>query len=131
MIREDVNILVVDDVNTMRVQVQELLIAWGFRKVTTAESVDDAKGKLSKDKFDLILCDWHMGASDGMQLLKHVRGDSGMKDMPFILVTAESTKERVVDAVKSGVDDYLVKPITQDMIATKVQAVLKKKGVLL
>jgi two-component system chemotaxis response regulator CheY len=130
VLREDVNILVVDDVNTMRVQIRDLLKGFGFRKVSVAGSGEEAKQILETDAFHLVLCDWHMTPTDGLELLKYVRAHPTYKSMPFIMVTAESTKERVIEAIKTGVDDYLVKPLTMMQIQNKVFGVLLRKQVL-
>jgi two-component system chemotaxis response regulator CheY len=130
MLREEVNILVVDDVNTMRVQIKELLRSFGFRKVLLADNGEQAKLLLDTEPVHLILCDWHMAPTDGIEFLKYVRAHQQHKGMAFIMVTAESTKERVVDAIKLGVDDYLVKPLTPVQIQNKVYGVLLRKQVL-
>jgi two-component system chemotaxis response regulator CheY len=62
-----------------------------------------------------------------MALLKHVRQDPALKNLAFVMITAESTKERVMEAIKSGVDDYLIKPLTRVQIETKVYSVLLKR----
>jgi two-component system chemotaxis response regulator CheY len=130
MLREEVGILVVDDVNTMRVQIKDLLNSFGFRKITLAASGEEAKTKLTAEPIHLILCDWHMTPTDGLEFLKFVRAQEQHKNIAFIMVTAESTKERVVEAIKTGVDDYLVKPLTQAQIQNKVYGVLLRKQVL-
>jgi two-component system chemotaxis response regulator CheY len=130
MLREEVGILVVDDVNTMRVQIKDLLNSFGFRKVVLAGNGEEAKAALDAQPIHLILCDWHMTPVDGMEFLKHVRTHATHKGIAFIMVTAESTKERVVEAIKSGVDDYLVKPLTPVQIQNKVYGVLLRKQVL-
>jgi two-component system, chemotaxis family, chemotaxis protein CheY len=130
MLREDVRILIVDDVTAMRVQVSEILSAHGYKKLTAVGSVDEAKAILNTDKFHLILCDWHMSPDDGIALLKYVRSQSSLKDVAFMMVTAESTKERVVEAIQSGIDDYLIKPVTLEHVQTKIHDVLVKRKVL-
>jgi len=130
MMRDEVSILVVDDVNAMRVQVKELLISFGFTKVQTAESGEQAKQLMETQQFQLLMVDWHMAPGDGMELLKHARAHPKYKDTAFVMVTAENTKECVVQAVKGGVDDYLVKPLTLDSIQSKVYAALLKRQVL-
>jgi two-component system chemotaxis response regulator CheY len=130
MLREEVGILVVDDVNTMRVQIKELLKGFGFRKVTLAGNGEEAKGMLETETVNLILCDWHMAPTDGLELLKYVRAHDTHKGVAFVMVTAEGTKEKVVEAIKSGVDDYLVKPLTIEQIQNKVYGVLIRKKVL-
>jgi two-component system chemotaxis response regulator CheY len=130
MLREEVGILVVDDVNTMRVQIKDLLRQFGFRKVTLANNGEEAKAYLESEPIHLIMCDWHMTPVDGMEFLKYVRAHDTHKTTAFIMVTAEGTKEKVVEAIKSGVDDYLVKPLTPTQIQNKVYGVLLRKQVL-
>jgi two-component system, chemotaxis family, chemotaxis protein CheY len=130
MVREEVKILVIDDVNTMRIQIRDLLKMFGFQKISLAGSGEEARKILGVEPFDLVLCDWHMEPGDGFEVLKFVRGDAKLKGVSFIMVTAESTKEKVLEAIQSGVDDYLIKPLTVAQIQTKVYGVLVKKGVL-
>lgn len=134
MTRDEVSILVVDDVNALRVQVRDLLKSFGFRKVTIAASGEEAKQFLASPErgapFQLILADWQMMPVDGMELLKWVRTNKDYAAMPFIMVTAENTKEQVLVAVKAGVDDYLMKPLTIAQIQDKVYTLLVKKGIL-
>lgn len=130
MTRDEVSVLVVDDVNTMRVQIKDLLKGFGFRKINAVEGPGAAKKALEEGPTHLILCDWQMQPTDGMDLLKYIRSHPDFKNIAFIMVTAESTKEKVIEAIKSGVDDYLIKPLTVDQIQTKVQAVLQRKQVL-
>lgn len=132
MTKEEVSILVVDDVNSIRVHVRELLKSFGFKKVTIAQSSQDALTILASEKIDLVLADWHMDGSttSGLDLLKIVRSIEAYRAIPFVLVTGESTKEYVLQAIQAGVDDYVVKPLTLVQIQSKVYSVLLKKGVL-
>src|SRR5687768_14791022 len=130
MLRDEIQILVVDDVNTMRVQIKDLLKGLGFQKINTAGSGAEAQKALEEGPYHLVLCDWHMGPPDGMELLKFVRKSAKHKDTPFIMVSAESTKELVIEAIKSGVDDYLIKPLTVEQVQSKVYGVLLKRKVL-
>src|SRR5687767_739177 len=109
MLREEVGILVVDDVAAMRTQISDLLKSFGFRKIRTATSGEEAKAFLQLVETHLILRDWQMQTMNGLEFLKYVRAHPNFGKVPFIMVTAESTKERVIEAIKSGVDDYLVK----------------------
>lgn len=130
MLREEVSVLVVDDVNSMRVQIKELLKGVGFRKVFVAESGEQAKKLIEQDKYHLFMVDWQMAPTDGLEFLKYIRSHPDYKESAFIMVTAENTKEKVIEAVKSGVDDYLVKPVTPANIQSKVFGVLLKKKIL-
>lgn len=126
-LHQDAAILVVDDVNTMRTQISDLLKGFGFPNVTTVGNGEEAKVALANGKFNLVLSDWHMEPTNGMELLKFVRTTPTLQGIAFVMVTAESTKERVVEAIKAGVDDYLVKPLTRAQIETKVYTILLKK----
>jgi two-component system chemotaxis response regulator CheY len=126
-LHDESNILVVDDVNTMRTQIKDLLIGFGFKNVDTVANGEEAKKALGSKSYHLVLSDWHMEPTNGMDLLKHIRTVPSLKPVAFIMITAESTKERVVEAIKSGVDDYLVKPLTRAQIETKVYTMLLKK----
>jgi two-component system chemotaxis response regulator CheY len=126
--REDVSILVVDDVNTMRIQIKELLTSFGFKKVSFAANGEEAKKFIDTQECNLIMCDLHMEPTNGLDVLRYVRGKN--LKVPFIMVTADSTVEAVKSSIKEGVDDYLVKPLTPKQIEIKVYGVLLKKGVL-
>jgi two-component system chemotaxis response regulator CheY len=125
---DEVGVLVVDDVNAMRVHIRDLLRESGLTKVSVAPSGPAAKQLLELQPFHLVLADWQMEPTDGMELLTYVRGHPDYKNIAFILVTAENTKEKVLQAIKAGVDDYLVKPITAAQVKTKVfDTLLRKK----
>ena len=72
--------------------------------------------KLKNEKYELILCDWNMPEMPGIELLNAVRSDDELKSIPFVMVTAEAKKENIVEAVKAGVSNYVVKPFTAETI---------------
>lgn len=129
MDRVDINVLIVDDVQAVRTNVRELLKGYGFRNITVAANGAEAKHYLMTQKIHLVLCDWHMEVMDGFELLDFVRRgpDPGLKEIGFLLVTADSTKEHVIKAVQAGVDDYLVKPLTIGQIQDRVAKCLVKR----
>lgn len=129
MERSDVKILIVDDVNTIRIHLKDILISSGFRKVKTFGNAEEVKPYLDQEEVHLILADWHMSPIDGLELLKYVRGSNRHKRVPFIMVTAEATRELVMTAIILGVDDYIVKPLSLAQV-DKVVNVLKKKKVI-
>lgn len=130
MLREDVSVLVIDDVNTMRIQIRELLRGLGFRKILVASNGEEAKQLFKKVPIHLVLSDWHMEPGNGLALLEFIRKDPELQNIAFIMVTAENTKERVMQAIQAGVDDYLMKPLTVQQVQTKVYGVLLRKQVL-
>lgn len=125
-----VDIIVVDDVQSMRIQVKEILRSCGFEKIRSATSGLEALRMMNEQTAHLLICDWHMAPMSGMELLKEIRGKDSLKDSVFLMLTAEGTKERVLEAVKAGVDDYIMKPFTIEHARLKVMGALLKKKVL-
>jgi two-component system chemotaxis response regulator CheY len=119
------NILVVDDYNTMRRILRNLLEQLGFKNVDEAESGSAALEKLRTGKsYGMVISDWNMEPMTGLQLLKEVRSDVKLKGMPFIMVTAESKTENVVAAKEAGVNNYIVKPFNAATLKQKMESVL-------
>lgn len=118
-----IKVLVVDDFATMRRIVKGVLKQLGFSDIIEAEDGSLALEELKKEKIGLIVSDWNMPNMTGLDLLKAVRGDDNLKGIPFIMVTAEGQKENVVEAVKSGVSNYIVKPFTPETFNEKLQKV--------
>lgn len=117
-------ILIVDDYKTMLRIVRNLLKQLGFENVEEASDGTEALGKLREKKFDLVISDWNMEPMTGIQLLREVRGDDGLKATPFIMITAESKKENVVAAAQAGVNNYIVKPFNAATLKTKLTSVI-------
>jgi len=119
----NMKVLVVDDFATMRRILKNVLRQIGFRNISEAENGRDALSQLKKEKFDLILCDWNMPEMSGLELLQAIRSDDNLKDIPFVMVTAEAKKENIIEAVKAGVDSYIVKPFTAETIGEKLKKI--------
>ncbi len=117
-------ILIVDDYKTMLRIIRNLLKQLGFNNVEEASDGSAALRKLRDKKFGLIISDWNMEPMTGLQLLKEVRADSQLKDLPFIMVTAESKTENVIVAKQAGVNNYIVKPFNAATLKTKLTSVL-------
>ena len=126
MVDADKRFLVVDDFATMRKIVRNLLRQLGYQQIDEAEDGVVALRKLKSTKYDMIICDWNMPNMTGIELLKEVRSDESLKAVPFLMVTAEANKENVIEAVKAGVSNYIVKPFTADTLSGKIDAVIKK-----
>lgn len=118
-----IKVLVVDDFATMRRIVKGVLKQLGFSDIIEAEDGSLALEELMREKVGLIVSDWNMPNMTGLDLLKAVRGNDALKGIPFIMVTAEGQKENVVEAVKSGVSNYIVKPFTPETFNEKLQKV--------
>lgn len=120
----NLKVLVVDDFATMRRIVKNILKDIGFTNITEAEDGAVALKALQASPVDLIICDWNMPNMSGLDLLKAVRADPNLKATPFVMVTAEAQKTRVVEAVQAGVSNYIVKPFTADAVKEKLKKVL-------
>ncbi|MCD6548902.1 MAG: chemotaxis response regulator CheY [Thermodesulfobacterium sp.] len=119
----NIKILVVDDFATMRKIIKNILTQLGFKDIIEADDGTTALELLKKQKVDLIISDWNMPKMSGIDLLKAVRADENLKDIKFIMVTAEAQKENVVEAIKHGVNQYVVKPFTPETLKEKLEKV--------
>lgn len=120
----NMKILVVDDYKTMIRIIRNLLKQLDFNNVEEASDGSTALRKLRESDFGLCISDWNMEPMTGLQLLKEVRADSKLKDLPFIMVTAESKTENVVAAKEAGVSNYIVKPFNAATLKAKLVGVL-------
>lgn len=118
------HILVVDDYSTMRRIIKNLLKQLGFDNVEEASDGGDAFKKLQEKPAGLVISDWNMEPTTGMELLKMVRSHATLKDTPFIMVTAESKPENVIAAKQAGVSNYIVKPFNAETLKTKMTSVI-------
>lgn len=121
-------VLTVDDFPTMRRIVKTLLRQLGYTNISEAEDGQAALAKLQQEKFDLVLLDWNMPRMTGLELLKAIRADATLHDTPVVMITAEGRKEDVLEAVKAGVNNFIVKPFTAETLEEKLNKVLEKKA---
>jgi len=122
--RRDLKILVVDDFPTMRHIVKTLLRQNGFNNFVEAE--DGALGYKMLQKegdVEMVVSDWNMPNMTGLEFLKAVRADPKFKHLPFLMVTAEAEKENIIEAVKAGVSNYVVKPFTGQTLKEKLMKI--------
>lgn len=118
-------IMVVDDMSTMRRIVKNLLKQLGFANVDEAENGQEALIKLRGDKFGFVVSDWNMPVMSGIELLRAIRADEGLKAIPVLMVTAEAQKENIIEAVQAGVSNYVVKPFTAETLQEKMAKIFK------
>jgi two-component system chemotaxis response regulator CheY len=117
-------ILIVDDYKTMLKIVRTLLKQLGFGNVDEATDGGAALRKIRNKNYGLVISDWNMEPMSGLQLLKEVRLDAKLKNVPFIMITAESKTEYVIAAKEAGVNGYIVKPFTAATLKSKINTVL-------
>ncbi len=122
-------VLVVDDMSTMRRIVKNVLKQIGYTDLHEAEDGAVALKKLREGGFGLVVSDWNMPVMTGIELLRAIRADSDIKNLPVLMVTAEAQKDNIIEAVQAGVNNYVVKPFTADVLLEKLEKIFAKKTV--
>lgn len=116
-------VLIVDDMMTMRKIVSRVCGELGFTDLTLA--ADGALGFQAlcdaRPPIGLVISDWTMPNCTGLDLLKRVRGDKRFSKVPFLMVTAESEKAQIMEALTAGVSDYVIKPFTSEGLGAKIK----------
>ena len=119
----NIKILVVDDAPMIRRILKNLLKEMGFINIEEAEDGMVALQKLRSQKFDFVITDWNMPNLTGIELVQEIRKDPNLKHLPIMMVTAEAKKENIILALKSGVNNYIVKPFTPESVKAKIEAI--------
>ena len=119
-------ILLIDDSKTMRNIQKSVLKQLGYTDLEEACDGQDALNKVDAFKPDLCLVDWNMPVMDGLTFVKNFREND--KTTPLIMVTTEAEKSRVIEAIKAGVNNYVVKPFTPDLLSERISETLAKCG---
>lgn len=123
MLNPDMTILAVDDFSTMRRIMRNMLRQLGYNNILEADDGVTALSTLKQEKIDFVISDWNMPQMTGLELLKAIRADDQLKNIPVLMVTAEALKENIVEAVKAGVNNYVVKPFTAETLKEKIEAI--------
>lgn len=125
-------ILIVDDSLSIRKIIEKILKSMGFKDFISTDDglpalklIKDSMAPNSK-QFDLIISDWHMDKMSGLDLLKTIRSDAALKNIPFLMVTSSTEQPEIILAIEAGVSDYIVKPFNANLIQEKVFKALKK-----
>ncbi len=113
-------IITVDDSSTMRRIIKNTLQKLGFNNVLEAGNGIEALEQMAKAKIDMIITDWNMPEMDGLTYVKTVRTKDQYKDTPILMITTEAAKEDILTALRSGVNNYVVKPFTPETLQEKV-----------
>ena len=121
---KNMKVLIVDDYKTMLRIIRNLLKQLEFDNVEEASDGTEALTKLRAGNFGLVISDWNMEPMTGLDLLKEVRADTRLKNLPFIMITAESKTENVIAAKAAGVSNYIVKPFNAETLREKIEKVL-------
>ena len=119
-------ILVVDDFSTMRRIIKNLLRDLGFTNTQEADDGLTALPMLKSGDFDFLVTDWNMPGMQGIDLLKEVRADESLSNLPVLMVTAEQKREQIIEAAEAGVNGYIVKPFTAVTLKEKIDKIFER-----
>ncbi|HOP06939.1 MAG TPA: chemotaxis response regulator CheY [candidate division Zixibacteria bacterium] len=120
----DIKILAVDDSPTMRRIIINTLRRAGYNDIKEATDGKDALAKMKIDNYDFIITDWNMPEMDGLTFVHTLRATEEYKTLPILMVTTRSVKDDIVQALKAGVNNYIVKPFTPDTLKQKIEQIL-------
>lgn len=121
----NIRILIVDDSIIMRRLTKNFLVRMGVQHIVEAPDARKGLERLEEESIDLIISDWNMPGISGLSFLKAVKEKKKFEHIPFIMLTAEALKERISDALQSGVTKYILKPFTYDTFKRDMQEVFK------
>ena len=117
-------ILAVDDSPTMRRIIINTLKRAGYDDVVEAEDGKDALAKLQVESVNFVITDWNMPEMDGLTFVANMRSIEKYKSVPVLMVTTRSMKEDIVEAMRAGVTNYIVKPFTPETLKAKIDQIL-------
>ncbi|GGP28204.1 ATP-binding response regulator [Silvimonas amylolytica] len=117
-------VLVVDDFEPMRKATLTQLRSMGIERVVQAKDGAEALRILKRQTVDMILSDWNMPIMTGLDFLIAVRKDEALSHLPFVMVTAETERKRIEEAIYAGVSDFLVKPFTPERLESRIEKAL-------
>jgi two-component system chemotaxis response regulator CheY len=121
-------ILIVDDFSTMRRIIKNLLRDLGFTNTQEADDGVTALPMLRNGDFDFLVTDWNMPGMSGIDLLKQVRADPKLATLPVLMVTAEAKRDQIIEAAQAGVNGYVVKPFTAQVLKEKIDKIFERVG---
>ena len=118
-------VMVVDDSSVMRQIIKNNLKQLGFEldNLLDAGDGEEALTKIGVGIVDLIISDWNMPRMTGIDFLKTIRADEALKEIPFLMVTSEADKEKIMEAVQAGVNQYIVKPFNANQLEEKIREI--------
>lgn len=133
MIGPNSRILVIDDFELVRTMLRRTLAQMGMENVEVAEDGVVAEKKLLEAAFkncpfEVILCDWNLPFISGIDLLKTLRKNQSYLHTPFIMITAESEREYIIQALSEGATDYIVKPVSLESIKRKIDSINRRSS---
>jgi two-component system chemotaxis response regulator CheY len=118
--------LVVDDSTTMRRIIINTLNKVGYTDCAEAANGREGVERLATTTVDMVITDWTMPEMSGIDFIRSVRANAATKDLPVLMVTTNAAKDDIVEALKAGVNSYVVKPFTPETIKEKIESMLAR-----
>ncbi|MBC8287154.1 MAG: response regulator [Nitrospinae bacterium] len=117
-------ILVVEDDEASSTILVRFLNLMGYSNISLAENGKEAINELNIGQVDLIISDWHMPDMDGLEFYWTAKNEGLIGDAPFLMVSAENDRARIIEALKAGVNDYILKPVDSKILKEKIEKLL-------
>ena len=115
--------LIVDDSSTMRRIIINTLTKLGYESFLEAGNGREGLDRLAAGPVDLVITDWNMPEMNGIDFVRNLRATEQGKSVPILMVTTNAAKDDIVEALRAGVNNYIVKPFTPDTFKEKIEAV--------
>lgn len=113
--------LIVDDSRAMRTMLGRMMAEFGFEILQAAHGKEALAVLEAQGRPEVMLLDWNMPEMNGFELLVAVRADPRWNDLPIIMVTTETEMAQVAKAIEHGVNEYVMKPFTKDVLLSKLE----------
>ena len=120
--------LIVEDFRLMALMLKKNLANLGYRDVCLVGSAEEAVKRLKIQQFDLFIVDWMLPGASGVEFVRWLRSMAPYQHIPILMATGNDTYEEVVEALEAGADDYLLKPVRQEMLEAKLKSLLGEKS---
>lgn len=122
-------ILVVEDSNALRYIIVKILKEYGYKEFNAVESAEEALALLGTQTYDLILLDWNLPRMSGIDFLKKIRSDPSKNSVNIVMVTTMHERRNIVEALKNGLQGYLLKPVDKKTLISKIKEIEEKTAV--
>ncbi|MBT6501376.1 MAG: response regulator [Deltaproteobacteria bacterium] len=122
-VNKDIRILVVDDSIGIRLAAKKVFQNLGFMQVSVADDGTTALEELKKEPFELVVADWNMPKMSGIDLLKAMRAEKSLENIPFLLVTGDDNQDNIMAAIKAGISNFMTKPYDAKVLSEKIERI--------